>query len=69
MEWVMSLNIKQVFGAGLLTLAVIGGTRTYLNTSLHAKAPAVAYENTASQQTNPIAQQQIETVVVEGRAS
>lgn len=66
----MSLNIKRIFGAGLLTVAVIGGTGTYLNNSLSVAAPAAVYENTAMQQkSNPIAQQQIETVVVEGRAS
>jgi uncharacterized protein with HEPN domain len=69
MEWFMSLNIKQIFGAGLLTLAVIGGTASYLTTSLQASAPAVSYGEVATQQTQAAAQQHDEVVVVEGRAS
>jgi len=65
----MSLNIKQVFGAGLLTLAVLGGSASYLNSTLDAKAPAVSYDNTATQQTQATEQQHVEVVVVEGRAS
>jgi|GEM_PF-1451777 len=63
----MSLNLKHVFGAGLLTLAVVGGTATYLNSSLNADA-VVAYDSVTSEQPQqPV--RHAEVIVTEGRAS
>lgn len=62
----MSLTMKQFFGAGLLTLAIVGGTTTYLTSTL--QAPKAAVETVASDTT----QQQprhAEVTVTEGWAS
>jgi len=66
MEWVMSLNIKQVFGAGLLTLAVVGGTATYLTTNLYTTKSLVAYDSVTTEQPQV---RHAEVIVTEGRAS
>jgi hypothetical protein len=65
MEWVMSLNLKKVLGAGLLTFAVVGGAMGYLNSTLHVTPAQLAVENTQIAQPGhtPV------VTVTEGRAS
>ena len=58
----MSLNLKQIFGAALLTVAVLGGTATYLNASLHSNNTTVAYDNAQLER-------HAEVTVIEGPAS
>jgi hypothetical protein len=69
MEWVMSTNLKKVLGASLLTLAVVGGTATYLGNSLRAMPVKYSLDG----YTTEISQQQparhAEVIVTEGRAS
>jgi len=68
MEWVMSTNLQKVLGAGLLAFAVVGGTATYLSSSL--KATPVQYS--LDGYTTEISQQparRAEVIVTEGRAS
>lgn len=65
----MSTNLQKVLGAGLLAFAVVGGTATYLSSSL--KATPVQYS--LDGYTTEISQQQparrAEVIVTEGRAS
>jgi hypothetical protein len=68
MEWVMSTNLKKVLGASLLTLAVVGGTATYLGNSLRAMPVKYSLDG----YTTEISQQparRAEVIVTEGRAS
>ena len=65
----MSLNIKNIIGAGLLTLAVVGGTATYLNTTLKAPVAAtVAYDGVTSEPSQN-GDRHAEVIVTEGQAS
>ena len=68
MEWVMSLNLKQVFGAGLLTLAIVGGTATYLTTNLYTTKSVVAFDSVTTEQPQNT-DRHAEVIVTEGRAS
>jgi len=65
----MSLNIKRIIGAGLLTLAVVGGAATYLNTTLKASATAtVAYDGITSEPSQT-GERHAQVIVTEGQAS
>lgn len=64
----MSLSLKQVFGAGLLTLAVVGGTATYLNSNLNTTKAVVAYDGVTTEQPQQPTRH-AEVIVTEGRAS
>ena len=65
----MSLNIKQIFGAGLLTLAIVGGTATYLNANLAvANKSVVAFDGVTTEQPQQRGLH-AEVIVTEGRAS
>lgn len=59
----MSLNLKQIFGAALLTLAVVGGTATYLNASLSTTKTVVAYDTVQQPERHA------DAIVTEGPAS
>lgn len=64
----MTMNFSKVFGAGLLTLAVLGGTAAYLGSTLSAKsAPVTAYSYTIEQPDQT--QRHAEVIVTEGQAS
>jgi hypothetical protein len=65
----MSNSISKVFGAGLLTLAVVGGTATYLAGSLHAVPTTVLAVGLATEQAVPQQQRHAEVIVTEGQAS
>lgn len=65
----MSLNFKNIVGAGLLTLAVVGGTATYLNATLKAPTHAtVAYDGVTSEPSQ-FGERHAEVIVTEGQAS
>ncbi len=68
MEWVMSLNMKQFFGAGLLALAVVGGTGTYLTANLYTTKSMVAFDSVTTEQPQTT-DRHAEVIVTEGRAS
>jgi hypothetical protein len=60
--------MKQFFGAALLAVAVVGGTATYLNTSLNTTKAVIAFDGvTTEQQVN--VDRHAEVIVTEGRAS
>ena len=68
-ERVMSLSFKKIAGAGLLTLAVVGGTATYLNNSLKiAPGTTVAMDGLVSEPSQT-SDRHAEVIVTEGRAS
>ena len=65
----MSMSLKQIIGAGLLTLAVVGGTATYLNNSLTTSPRAtVALDGVTSEQSQT-GDRHAEVIVTEGQAS
>lgn len=59
------MSLSKVFGAGLLTLAIVGGTVTYLNSTLSAHGK-VALDSVTTEQ--PV-QRHAEVIVTEGQAS
>lgn len=65
------MSLSKVFGAGLLTLAIVGGTATYLNSTLNAKSMHVALDGiTTEQSQQPVqAPRHAEVIVTEGQAS
>ena len=64
----MSNNFKKFVGASLLTLAVVGGTATYLNSTL--KAPVGNYTvDSASAEQPAQSTRHAEVIVTEGPAS
>lgn len=65
----MNSNFKKIVGASLLTLAVLGGAATYLNTTLKAPANAtVAFDGVTTEQSqNGV--RHAEVIVTEGQAS
>ena len=68
-ERVMSLSFKKIVGAGLLTLAVVGGTATYLNSTLKiAPSATVALDGLVSEQSQT-SDRHAEVIVTEGPAS
>jgi hypothetical protein len=70
LEWIMSNSLSKVVGAALLTLAVVGGTATYLNGSLKLGTAKVALDGITTEQSQP--QQPLrhaEVIVTEGWAS
>ena len=68
-ERVMSLSFKKIVGAGLLTLAVVGGTATYLNNSLKiAPSATVAMDGLVSEPSQT-SDRHAEVIVTEGQAS
>ena len=68
MEWVMSLNLKQVFGASLLTLAIVGGTGSYLSNTLYHNTSTVTLVGVVTEQPQNTVRH-AEVIVTEGRAS
>jgi hypothetical protein len=65
----MTSNFKKIVGASLLTMAVLGGTATYLTNSLKAPATAtVAYDGLTTEQ-SPTGERHAEVIVTEGQAS
>ena len=66
----MSKDFSSLFTAGLLTLAVVGGTAAYLTSSL-AQGPTqyVAESYTVEQPQQQHAVRHAEVIVTEGRAS
>jgi hypothetical protein len=64
----MSNNFKKFVGASLLTLAVVGGTATYLNSTLKATPVQYAIDGASSEQTAQ-STRHAEVTVVEGPAS
>lgn len=60
----MSLNFKKIVGAGLLSLAVVGGTATYLATTLRPAADTVSTNSVASTQ-SPSGERHAEITVIE----
>jgi len=64
----MSNNFKKFVGAGLLTLAVVGGTATYLNSTLTATPVQYAQDGATTDQADQSARH-AEVTVVEGPAS
>jgi predicted ribosomally synthesized peptide with SipW-like signal peptide len=65
MEWAMT--VSKFLGAGLLTLAVVGGTYSYLNSTLKTATP-IRYNTYATQQVQHAGHQPVVTVT-EARAS
>ena len=66
----MSNNVTKVLGAGLLTLAVVGGTAAYLSNSLKAVPVKYALDGVAIEQPQqPQTNRHAEVIVTEGRAS
>ena len=64
----MSNNFKKFVGASLLTLAVVGGTATYLNSTL--KSPVVNYAaDSAATDQSTQSTRHAEVIVTEGPAS
>lgn len=63
----MSLSFSKVLGAGLLTLAIVGGATAYLSSTLTAQPSKVAYSYTVEQPDQP--QRHAEVIVTEGQAS
>ncbi|NIK89038.1 hypothetical protein FHS83_002356 [Rhizomicrobium palustre] len=61
----MSMNLKQLFGSALLTVAVLGGAVTYLESTLNAPRAQVAYDTTSQSQVD----RHGEGIVTEGPAS
>jgi hypothetical protein len=68
MEWVMSKKFSRLFTAGLLTVAVVGGTAAYLTSSLAQSPVRHADSYTVEQAGQPVVQH-AEVIVTEGRAS
>jgi hypothetical protein len=64
----MSLNFKNIIGASLLTIAVLGGTATYLGNSL-TSAPAHHVLVGEVTELSPAGARHADVVVTEGRAS
>lgn len=64
----MSMSFSKVLGAGLLTLAVVGGAAAYLSSTLTSKPSQVAaYSYTVEQPDQ--APRHAEVIVTEGQAS
>ncbi len=63
----MSKNLKKVLGASLLTLAVVGGTATYLSSSLTAMPVKYSLDGYTVEKGQPA--RHAEVIVTEGRAS
>jgi hypothetical protein len=59
------MNLKQLFGSALLTVAVLGGAVTYLESTLNTPRAQVAYDTTSQSQVD----RQGEGIVTEGPAS
>lgn len=64
----MSMSMKQIFGAALLAAAVVGGSATYLNSSLNTTKAVVAYDGLVTEHQASI-DRHPEVIVTEGRAS
>jgi hypothetical protein len=64
----MSNNFKKFVGASLLTLAVVGGTTTYLNSTLKPAPVQYALDGASADQTAQSARH-AEVIVTEGPAS
>jgi hypothetical protein len=64
----MSLNLKQVFGASLLALAVVGGTGTFLTTNLTTSHATIAFDGVTTELPQNTVRH-AEVIVTEGRAS
>lgn len=65
----MTSNFKKMAGAGLLTLAVLGGAATYLTSTLKTPATAtVAYDGVTTEPSQ-YGQRHAEVIVTEGQAS
>ena len=64
----MSLNLKQVLGASLLTLAIVGGTGTYLSNTLYNNTSKVTLVGVVTEQPQNT-DRHAEVIVTEGRAS
>ncbi len=62
------MSFSKVFGAGLLTLAIVGGSATYLSHTLHAVPAKVAVDGYVTEQPAPT-QRHAEVIVTEGQAS
>jgi hypothetical protein len=71
MEWVMSSGFSKVLGAGLLTLAVVGGAAAYLTSTLNATQAKVAFDGITTEQSQQSYQtpRHAEVIVTEGQAS
>jgi len=66
----MSKNFTRVLGAGLLTLAVVGGAAAYLTDSLEAKQVKFAYDGiTVEHAVQPVHPTKVVTTTEAGRAS
>ena len=64
----MSKEFSRLFTAGLLTVAVVGGTAAYLTGSL-AQSPAKYADSYTVEQSAQPAVHHAEVIVTEGRAS
>ena len=65
----MSLSFKKIAGAGLLTLAVVGGTATYLNSSLKTAPSATVAMDGVTSELGQASYRHAEVIVTEGQAS
>jgi hypothetical protein len=64
----MSNNFNKFVGAGLLTLAVVGGSATYLNSTLKPTPVQYAHDGATTEQSVQ-STRHAEVTVVEGPAS
>lgn len=64
----MSTNFSKFLGASLLTLAVVGGTATYLSSSLRATPVKYSLDGYTTEQSQ-LPERHAEVIVTEGRAS
>lgn len=65
----MSMSLKQIIGAGLLTFAVVGGTATYLNSSLNTSPRATVALDGVTSEPSQTSDRHAEVIVTEGQAS
>lgn len=65
----MSSSFQKVLGAGLLTLAIVGGTGAYLTSSLKATPAHFALDGYTTEQPQQVPARHAEVIVTEGRAS
>ena len=65
----MSLNLKQLIGAGLLTLAVVGGAATYFNAALKTSPTATVAVDGVTSEPSQFGERHAEVIVTEGQAS
>jgi hypothetical protein len=65
----MTSSFKKIAGASLLTLAVLGGTATYLTTSLNTPRTATVAYDGVTNEPSQFGDRHAEVIVTEGQAS